>query len=213
MVFQVLLSAGFCGAALGPSFRFLLKQHLQMIEHLEQTVSEFEAQIEAALEPLRAAVERLMTIPGVSATAASVIVAEIGVDMSHFATAGHLRSWAGLCPPLKESAGKIMSRRLRYGAPWLKTVLVQCAWAATRNKNNYLHAQFLRLRARRGPKKAILAVATSILTPAYYLLLDKVPYRDLGPLYFTRLDQDRTAQRLARRIQELGYEVQIRKAA
>jgi len=193
--------------------RFLLKQHLQMIEHLEQTVREFEAQIEAALAPFRAAVERLMTIPGVSATAASVIVAEIGVDMSYFATAGHLRSWAGLCPQLKESAGKIMSRRLRYGAPWLKTVLVQCAWAASRSKNNYLHAQFLRLRARRGPKKAILAVAASILTTAYYVLRDQVPYRDLGPLYFARLDQDRTAQRLARRIQELGYEVQIRKAA
>ena len=193
--------------------RFLLKQHLQMIEHLEQTVSEFEAQIEAALEPFRAAVERLMTIPGVSATAAAVIIAEIGVDMSRFATVGHLRSWTGLCPQLNESAGKIMSRRLRYGAPWLKTVLVQCAWAATRSKTNYLHAQFLRLRARRGPKKAILAVAASILTAAYYLQRDQVPYRDLGPLYLARLDQDRTAQRLARRIKELGYEVEIRKAA
>jgi transposase len=133
--------------------RFLLKQHLQMIEQVEKTVSEFEAQIEAALEPFRAAVERLVTIPGVSGTAAHVIIAEIGVDMSRFATVGHLRSWAGLCPQLKESAGKIMSRRLRYGAPWLKTVLVQCAWAATHSKNNYLHAQFLRLPARRGPKK------------------------------------------------------------
>ena len=124
-----------------------------------------------------------------------------------------MRSWAGLCPQLNESAGKVKSRQLRYGAPWLKTVLVQCAWAATRSKTNYLHAQFLRLRARRGPKKAILAVAASILTAAYYLQRDQVPYRDLGPLYFTRLDQDRTAQPLARRIQELGYEVQIRKAA
>jgi transposase len=193
--------------------RFLLKQHLQMIEQLEKTVSEFEAQIEAALEPFRAAVEHLMTIPGVSATAASVIIAEIGLDMSRFASVGHLRSWAGLCPQLNESAGKIMSRRLRHGAPWLKTVLVQCAWAATRSKNTYLHAQFLRLRTRRGPKKAILAVAASILTAAHYVLRDEVPYRDLGPLYFARLDQDRTAQRLARRIKELGYEVEIRKAA
>ena len=101
----------------------------------------------------------------------------------------------------------------RYGAPWLKPVLVQCAWAATRNKHNYPHAQFLRLRARRGPKKAILAVAASILTAAYHVLRDQVPYRDLGPLHLARLDQDRTAQRLARRIKELGYEVQIRKAA
>ena len=107
------------------------------------------------------------------------------------------------------------SSRADYGTgpPWLKTVLVQCAWAATRSKTNYPHAQFLRLRARRGPKKAILAVAASILTAAYYVLRDQVPYRDPGPLHFARLDQDRTAQRLARRIRELGYEVQIRKAA
>ena len=193
--------------------RFLLSQHLRMIEHLEQTVVEFEAQIEAALKPFRAAVERLITIPGVSATAAHVIIAEIGVDMSRFATVGHLRSWAGLCPQLNESAGKVRSRRLRKGAPWLKTVLVQCAWAATRSKNNYLHAQFLRLRARCGPKKAIVAVAASILTAAYCLLRDQIPYRDLGPLYLARLDQERTAQRLMRRIKELGYEVEIRKAA
>jgi transposase len=142
-----------------------------------------------------------------------VIIAEIGVDMSRFATVGHLRSWAGLCPQLNESAGKIMSRRLRYGAPWLKTVLVQCAWAAARSKHTYLHAQFLRLRARRGPKKAILAVAASILTAASYVLRDQLPYRDVGSLYFARLDQDRTVQRLARRIKELGYQVEIRKAA
>jgi transposase len=104
-------------------------------------------------------------------------------------------------------------RRLRHGAPWLKTVLVQCAWAATRNKHNYLHAQFVWLRARRGPQKAIIAVAASILFIAYYVLRNQVPYRDLGALYFNRADQERTAQRLARRIKELGYEVEIRKAA
>jgi len=184
-----------------------------MIEYLEQTVAAFEARIEAAVEPFRAAIENLVTIPGVSATAAHVIIAEIGVDMSRFAKVGHLRSWAGLCPELHESAGKVMSRRLRHGAPWLKTVLVQCAWAATRNKNNYLHAQFVRIRARRGSKKAIIAVAASILTTAYYLLRNQVPYRDPGALYFARIDQERTAQRLARRIKDLGYEVQIRKAA
>jgi transposase len=193
--------------------RFLLSQHLRMIEHLEQTVTVFESQIEASLEPFRAALEQLVTIPGVSTTAAHVIIAEVGVDMSRFATAGHLRSWAGLCPQLHESAGKVMSRRLRHGAPWLKTVLVQCAWAATRNKKNYFYAQFVRLRARRGPKKAIMAVAASILTTAYYLLRQQVPYRDLGALYFTRIDKERTAQRLARRIKELGYEVEIRTAA
>ena len=193
--------------------QFLLSQHLGTIAHLEQRVAAFETQIETVLAPFRTAVECLVTVPGTSATAAHVIIAEIGVDMSRFATAAHLRSWAGLCPQLNESAGKIMSRRLRHGAPWLKTVLVQCAWAATRNKNNYLHAQFVRLRARRGPQKAIIAVAASILTAVYYLLRNQVVYRDLGALYFARADKERTAQRLARRIKELGYEVEIRKAA
>jgi transposase len=193
--------------------RFLLSQHLGTIAHLEQTVAVFETQIEALLAPFHTAVERLSTVPGISATAAHVIIAEIGIDMSRFATVGHLRSWAGLCPQLNESAGKVMSRRLRHGAPWLKTVLVQCAWAATRNKNSYLHAQFIRLRARRGPQKAIIAVAASILTAVYYLLREQSTYRELGALYFTRIDKERTAQRLARRIKELGYEVEIRKAA
>ena len=193
--------------------RFLLSQHLGTIAHLEQTVAAFETQIEALLAPFHTAVERLRTVPGISATAAHVIIAEIGLDMSRFATAGHLRSWAGLCPQLNESAGKVMSRRLRHGAPWLKTVLVQCAWAATRNKNSYLHAQFVRLRARRGPQKAIIAVAASILTVVYHLLRNQAVYRDLGALYFVRTDKERTAQRLARRIKELGYEVEIRKAA
>jgi transposase len=193
--------------------RFLLGQHLQMIEHLERTIDQFEAQIEAALAPFRAAVERLTTIPGVSTIAAHVIIAEVGVDMSIFPSAGHLRSWAGLSPQLNESAGKVLSRRLRKGAPWLKNVLVQCAWAAARSRNTYLNAQFLRIKSRRGPKKAVMAVAASILTSAYHLLRDEVPYRDLGNLYFARFDRDRTAQRLARRIRELGFEVQIRNVA
>jgi transposase len=193
--------------------RFLLRQHLAMIEHLEKTVSEFEAQIEAALEPFRAVIERLVTIPGVSATAAHVIVAEIGVDMSRFRTVGHLISWAGLCPGLNESAGKVKSRTLRNGAPWLKTVLVQSAWAASRSKDSYLRSQFLRIKSRRGPKKAVMAVAASILTAAYHLVRDPVAYRDLGPVYLLRLDHGRAAERLAERIRKLGYQVEIRKAA
>lgn len=193
--------------------RFLLGQHLKTLEQLEATVTEFEAQIEAALRPFSGAVERLSTIPGVSATAAAVIVAEVGTDMSRFPSVAHLRSWAGLCPQLNESAGKVLSRRLRKGAPWLKSMLVQCAWAAVRNQRCYLHGQFLRLRARRGPKKAILAVAASILTAAHFMLRDQVPYRDLGPLHFATLDSERTVKRLARRIQQLGYSVEIRKAA
>jgi transposase len=116
-----------------------------------------------------------MTIPGVSATAAHVIIAEIGVDMSRFATVGHLRLWAGLCPQLNESAGKIRSRRLRKGAPWLKTVLVQCAWAAARGKSNYLHAQFLRLRARCGQKRRSLRWRPRSLPPRIVCSATKDP--------------------------------------
>ena len=193
--------------------RFLLKQHLGMVEHLERTVREFEAQIEAALEPFRPQVERLMTIPGVSETAARVILAEIGTDMGRFPTAGHLVSWAGLCPGLNESAGKRLSTRLRKGAPWLKPLLVQCAWAAARTKNTYLQGQYLRLKSRRGPKKAAVAVAASILTAAYHMLRNDVVYNDLGPGHFIVRDRALVAQRLARRIRDLGYEVEIKKAA
>ena len=140
-----------------------------MVEHLEKNVSEFEAQIEAALQPFRPVIDRLVTIPGVSQTAASVIVAEIGVDMQRFPTVGHLISSAGLCPRLNQSAGKVKSRTLRDGAPWLKTVLVQSAWAASRHKDGYRRAQFLRIKSRRGPKKAIIAVAASILTACLLL--------------------------------------------
>jgi len=193
--------------------RFLLGQHLRMVEELERSLTEFDRRLEAVLLPFCDEVKRLTDIPGISTTAAQVIVAEIGVDMGRFPTAGHLLSWAGLCPGLDESAGKHRSTRLRKGAPWLKPVLVQCAWAAARSKGSYLRAQFLRLKARRGPKKAAIAVAASMLTAAYHMLRDKTPYRDLGPEYFTRRDSTRIAEHLAKRIRELGYDVQMQKIA
>jgi len=193
--------------------RFLLRQHLRTIEQLEQTVGEFEARIEALLVPFQVEFARLTTIPGISTTAAQVLLAEIGSDMTLFPSAKHLLSWAGLCPRLDESAGKHRSTRLRKGAPWLKPVLVQCAWAAARTKGTYLQSQFLRIKARGGPKKAAVAVAASILTAVYHMLRDGQDYQDLGPAHFSRRDSDRVAARLARRIRELGYEVDIRAAA
>lgn len=193
--------------------RFMLRQHLRMIEELERTTDDFDRRLEVALEPFREAIERLTVIPGVSTTAAQILLAEIGPDMSRFPSAGHLLSWAGLCPKLDESAGKHRSTRLRNGAPWLKPVLVQCAWAAARSKKTYLQSQFLRLKARRGPKKAAVAVAASILTAAYHMLQSNTHYRDLGPDHFVRRDTARTAQRLAKRIRDLGYDVEIHKAA
>lgn len=193
--------------------RFMLRQHLRMIEEIERSIGEFDQRIGVAIDPFREDVERLTTIPGVSTTAAHVILAEIGADMTRFPTDGHLLSWEGLCPRLDESAGKRRSTRVRNGAPWLKTVLVGCAWAASRSKETYLRTQFLRLKGRRGPKKAVVAVAASILTAAYHMLRDKAEYRDLGHDYFARRDSAHIAERLARRIRDLGYEVQLQKAA
>jgi transposase len=120
------------------------------------------------------------TIPGLSSLSAGVIVSEIGIDRSRFPTEAQLIAWAGLCPKNDESAGKRRSNRIKKGVPWLKTTLVQCAWAVTRKKGSYLPAQYLRLRSRRGPKKAIVAVAASILTAAYHMLKNGTLYQDLG---------------------------------
>jgi transposase len=192
--------------------RFMLKLHLTQIDVLEGAVREVEGRLDGALAPFRAAVQRLITMPGVSETVARVIVAEVGLDMARFPTAGHLVSWAGLCPRLHESAGKRLSTRTRPGAPWLKTTLVQAAWAAVRTKESYLRAQFLRLKSRRGPKKAILAVAASMLTASYHMLKHDVDYRDLGHDHFDRRDKAKLARGLIRRLHDLGLTVEIRPA-
>jgi transposase len=192
--------------------RFLIDQHLKTIEQLEAVITAFDARIEAALAPFHDTIERLKEIPGLSETSAQVLIAEIGAGMSQFPTAGHLLSWAGLVPRLDESAGKRRSTRVRKGALWLKPVLVQCAWGAARKKRSYFQAQFLRLKARRGPKKAVIAVAASLLTTAYHLLADGTYYQDLGPDHFVRRAPERVASKLAGRIRNLGYEVDIRAA-
>jgi transposase len=185
--------------------RFLLRLHLRQVEALDAAIVEIDAEVERDLDPFREAVRLLRTIPGVSDLTAQVIVSEIGTDMSRFPTAGHLISWAGLCPRNDESAGKRRSTRLRKGAPWLKTVLVQCAWAASHKKASYLQAQFQRLRHRRGPKKAVCAVAASILTAAYHMLRDGTLYQDLGANPFRRASPEVQANRLARQIAKLGF--------
>lgn len=193
--------------------RFLIRHHLAIIDQLEATITEFDARIEAALEPFRDTVDRLKEIPGLSETSVQILLSEIGLDMSPFPTAGHLLSWAGLVPRLDESAGKRRSTRIKKGAPWLKPVLVQCAWAAARNKNSYFEAQFLRLKARSGPKKSAVAVAASILETAYHMLKDGTCYQDLGADHFARRDPQREAEKLAKRIRSLGFAVDIRAAA
>ena len=192
--------------------RFMLQLHLTQIAALDTAVADVEARIREALVPFRAAVSLLTTMPGVSETAAAVIVAEIGDDMSKFPSAGHLLSWAGLCPRLDESAGKRRSTRTRQGAPWLKTTLVQIAWPASRKKQSYFQAQFLRLKSRRGPKKAIVAVAASMLTDVYYMLRDGTEFHDLGDQYFAHHDKARLTNRLLTRLRDLGVEVEVKAA-
>ncbi len=140
-----------------PSHRFLLKLHLDQADALQKAIDDIDREVSERLDPFRDAARRLTQVPGISDVVAAAIVSEIGTDMSRFPTAGHLISWAGLCPRNDESAGKRRSTRLRKGAPWLKTILVQTAWCATRAKGTYLQAQFLRLKARRGSRKAIMA--------------------------------------------------------
>jgi transposase len=193
--------------------RFLLALHLKQIDALDVAIAAIDSEVEVELEPFRTAIRLLSTIPGVGALGARVIASEIGLDMSRFPTAGHLISWAGLCPRNDESAGKRRSNRLRNGAPWLKTALVQCAWAAVRKKGSYLQAQFQRLRGRRGPKRAICAVAASILTAAYHMLNDGTEYQDLGADHFDRRAKAAQTRRLLARLHDLGYAVDIKPLA
>ena len=200
--------------------RFLLRLHLDQIDALEngikaidqevdRVIAEMDAVVEAGQAPFRALILLLITIPGVGPLAARTILAEIGRDMSRFPTVGHLLSWAGLCPRNNESAGKHRTTRLRKGDPWLKTMLVQCAWAASRKKDSYLKSQFHRLRGRHGPKKAICAVAASILTAIYHMLKNGTEYQDLGPNYLDRRSPQIVAKRLIAQLANLGVNVQI----
>ena len=193
--------------------RFLLKLHLSQVDQLQQGMRDLEARMGDALKPFQEHVDNLTTIPGVNETTAYVLAGEIGLDMARFPTAGHLISWAGLCPRLDESAGKHRSRRIRKSASWLKPALVSAAWGGIRAKRTYLRAQFHRLKARRGAKKAIIAVAASMLTAAYYIIRDRVTYRELGDDYFNKRDPQHAAKRLIKRLEGLGFAVEARPAA
>ena len=188
--------------------RFMLEVHLSHIDALDKAVAAIETEVGTGLAPFRQAAKLLSTMPGLSEVSANVVVAEIGLDMSRFATPGHLLSWACMCPRNDESAGKRRSTRMRRGGKWLKTTLVQAAWSAIKVKGCYLQAQFHRLRARRGAKKAIVAVAASMLTAAWHMLRNGTEWQELGAAHFDRADATKTANRLIRRLQQLGYVVQ-----
>jgi transposase len=189
--------------------RFLLRLHLKQIDALDAAILTIDQQVEADIAPFRAAVKQLISTPGIKALSAQVVLSEIGLDMSRFPSDRHLISWAGICPRNDESAGKRRSNRLRKGAPWLKTALVQSAWAAVRKKDSYLRAQFHRIKARRGARKAIMAVAASILTAIYHMLKNGTKYQDLGPHHFDRRSKEQQTHRLVKRLADLGYAVAL----
>jgi transposase len=200
--------------------RFLLQLHLGQYDALSTAIAQIDRQVDAAIArldeeavagqaPFRALIALLCTIPGVSILAATTILAEIGRDMSRFASAGHLVAWAGLCPAQNESAGKRKPARLRHGSPWLKTMLVQCAWAAKRKKDSYYRAQFHRLSGRGGTQKAICAVAAALLTAIYHMLKDGAAHHDLGANHFDRRPSQVRVKQLVARLAKLGYQVHI----
>jgi transposase len=193
--------------------RFLLTELLCQIDSLDETIERFNTEIGAYCRPFEEAVGLLDTIPGVARATAEAIVAEIGVDMSRFPSADHLASWAGVAPGNHESAGKRRSGRTRQGNKSLGAALNQAAHAAARTKNTYLAAQYHRLAARRGKKKAIVAVMHSILVMAFHMIQRKEPYQELGGNYFDQRRAEQTADRLVKRLEKLGYAVALQQPA
>jgi transposase len=193
----------------GAHQRFMITEQLIHIDDLDASLERISAQITERVGPFAQEIEQLDTITGVGQRTAEALVAEVGVEMRRFPTADHLTSWAGLAPGNNESAGKRRSGKTRKGSPWLRAVLIEAAHAAGRTKDTYLGAQYRRLLARRGKKRAAVAVARSILIIAYHILRDHEPYKELGGTYFDQRDRAAVERRLVRRLEELGYDVSL----
>jgi transposase len=189
--------------------RFLLRVHLEHYEQLEGLAGQFSQRIEEKLLPFAQEMALLQTIPGIAQRTAEVLLAEVGPDLTPFATAEHLASWAGVCPGNNESAGKRRSGRTRKGNQWLRSGLLQMAWAASRTKNTYLAAHFRRLSARRGAKRAAVAVSHSMLVIIYHVLTRRTGYKDLGADYLDRLAPERLTKQLVKRLERLGHKVTL----
>ena len=176
---------------------------------MEEAIAHLNAEVRTRLRPFEAELGRLDTIPGVARTIAEVSLAELGTDMARFPTDRHCASWSGLCPGQDESAGKRRSGRTRKGSPALRGALIQAAHAAGRSKDTYLSAQYHRLSARRGKKRAAVAVAHTILTVIYHILRTGRSYEELGGNFFDERDKERIARRQVARLERLGYHVTL----
>ncbi len=197
------------GAVPSPHHRFLLAEHLAMIDDLDEVIARLDALIAERLAPFAAELERLQTIPGVQRRTAEGLLAELGADMRRWPTSRHVASWAALCPGNNESAGKRRSGKTRKGNTWLRALLCEAAHAVARTKDTYLGAQYHRIAAQKGTKKATIAVAHSILVRAYCLLRDGTTYHEPGGNYFDERDEVAVRRRLVRRLERLGYQVML----
>ena len=190
--------------------RFMLKTLLEQVAHLEKQIEAFDSRIEQVMTPFeKEAIGRLDGIPGVNRRSAENILAEIGTDMTRFPDAAHLASWAGLCPGNHQSASKRKSGRITQGNHWLKRTLTQCALAAGNKNGSFLQSRFRRLAAKRGRKRAAIAVAHSQLTAIYEMLKNHTEYHDLGANYLDQLQRERVKRHLVNRLQGLGYQVNL----
>jgi transposase len=196
-----------------PHQRFMLAQQLGHIDFLDETIERVNGEIAERLRPFDEVLDNLDAIPGVGRRTGENLIAEIGTDMGRFPSAAHLASWAGMCPGHDESAGKRRSGKTRKGSPALRHTLIEAAHAASRAKNTYLAAQFRRIAARRGSKKAAVAVGHSILVIVWHLLDHHDPYHDLGANYFESRAEPALTRHLVRRLKALGYDVHLDRPA
>jgi transposase len=202
------LEQALVGKLTGP-LRFLIQQHLAHWRELDARIAAFDAEIAAVLLPFAETLTRLRTIPGIGPRTAEVIWVEVGHAIDRFPSDRHLAAWAGVAPGNKESGGKVQRAPIRHGNPWLKAALVEAAWASARCKDGYLPAQFRRLAARRGRKRALVAVAHSLLTIVYQMLRQGTDYQDLGSTFFEERQRVAVERRALQQLERLGYDVQL----
>lgn len=193
----------------GSHQRFLLQEQLSHVEELEARIERLSSEVARRLAPFEGVIERLQEIPGIGRRITEDLLAEIGTDMSRFPTHRHLASWAKVCPGNRRSAGKARSEHVGQGNPWLRSTLVEAAWASSHSRNNFLSAQYHRLARRLGGKRAAMAVAHSILVLVYHMLRDNKAYQDLGADFHDRRTEKAVVLRLTRRLQSLGYDVTL----
>lgn len=194
---------------MGSHQRMMLDSYLRHLDFLEREIERMSEEVEDRTRPFEEAIERIDEIPGMGRRGAEQVLAEIGTDMNRFPTSRHLASWAGMCPGNNESAGKRIGGRTRRANPWLKSALVEAAWASVKTRDTYLSAQYRRIAARRGKKRAIIAVAHSILVIIYHMLRDGTRHSDLGGQYFEERNHQAIVRYTVRRLNRLGYEVTL----